>query len=59
MNQAEQVLLMTQGVILGPSDEDRKQVDAVAIELRTLLAVHKEHGYMALALVAAEIEAKG
>ena len=58
MTEAQQVLLMIQGVIFGLPEEDQKQVQAAAVELRTLLAARKEHGLMALGLVAAEIEAK-
>ena len=58
MNQAQQTLLMIQGVIFGLPEADQKLVQAAAVELRTLLAARKEHGLMALGLVAAEIEAK-
>lgn len=58
MNEAQQRLLMVQGVIFGLPEDDRKQVEAAAVELRTLIAARKEHGVMALALVGAELDAK-
>ena len=59
MNEAQQRLLMTRGTIYALPDEDRKLIEAAAEELRTLLAARKEHGLLALALDATEIEAKG
>lgn len=58
MNEAQQRLLMIRGTIYALPEEDRKLVEAAAVELRVLLAARKEHGVMALALVGSEIEAK-
>lgn len=58
MTNEEQDLLMIRGFIAGLPDEDRSGVSLAAAKLRDVVALHNDHGHLALALVGAELAAK-
>ncbi|MFP5473069.1 MAG: hypothetical protein ACLGJD_05465 [Gammaproteobacteria bacterium] len=58
MSEEEHALLLIRGAIAGLPEDDRAKVEAAAAELRALIEVHGEHGFMAVALVGAEMAAK-
>lgn len=58
MTNEQQELLMIRGFIAGLPDEDREGVSAAAAKLREIVALHNDHGQLALALVTAELAAK-
>ena len=54
----EQQLLLIRGAIFGLPPEDRRGVEIAAAKLRAVVAMHHDHGELALALVGAELAAK-
>lgn len=58
MTNEEQDLLMIRGFIAGLPDEDCAGVNVAAAKLRDVVALHNDHGQLALALVGAELAAK-
>lgn len=52
-------LLLIKGVIADLPPDDRKRVEAAETEMRRVIATHKEPGYLALALLGAELAANG
>lgn len=59
MNEAQADLLMIKGVIADFPAADREGVELAAAKLREILALHNDHGTIAFALVAAELDARG
>lgn len=59
MNEAKMALLLIKGAISELPPADRDGVEVAAAEIRRAVAQHNDHGVMALALVVAEIDAKG
>lgn len=58
MTEEQQTLLVIRGHISGLPDEDRVGVNLAAAKLREVVALHNDHGRMALALVGAEFAAE-
>ena len=58
MTNEAQDLLIIRGFIAGLPDEDRAGVNVAAAKLRDVVALHNDHGQLALALVGAELAAK-
>ena len=54
MNAEQQQLLLIRGAIASLPEFDRQGVLLAAAKLREVLALHNDHGVMALALVGAE-----
>lgn len=52
-------LLLIKGAISDLQPKDREGVEAAAAELRRVVAQYNDHGLLALALVVAELAAKG
>ena len=59
MNQEQVALLLIKGAITDLPEADRKGVELAAVKLREVIALHNDHGVMAMALVGAELAAKG
>ncbi len=59
MNAEQQQLLLVRGAIASLTESDRKGVELAAAKLREVVALHNDHGLMALALVGAEHAAEG
>lgn len=59
MTEEQQNLLIIRGHIAGLPPVDRKGIALAAAKLREVLALHNDHGRMALALVGAELAAEG
>ena len=55
MSEEKQQLLLIRGAIYGLPDTDRQGIDIAAAKLREIIALHNDHGTMAMALVVAEI----
>lgn len=58
MNEAQQQLLLIRGAIYALPEADRQGMELAAAKLREVVALHNDHGLMALALVGAELAAK-
>ena len=59
MTEAQQLLLVIRGAIYALPDADRQGVELAAAKLREVVALHNDHGTLALALVGAEHAAEG
>lgn len=59
MSQEQQQLLLIRGAIASLTEADRRGVELAAAKLREVVALHNDHGLMALALVGAEYAAEG
>lgn len=58
MNEAQLQLLLIRGAIAGMPEADRQGVELAAVKLREVIALHNDHGKMALALLGAELAAE-
>lgn len=58
MNEAQLQLLLIRGAIAGMPEADRRGVELAAVKLREVIALHNDHGKMALALLGAELAAE-
>ena len=58
MTEAQQQLLLIRGAIYALPDADRHGVELAAAKLREVVALHNDHGKMALALVGSEMAAE-
>jgi hypothetical protein len=58
MNEAQQQLLLIRGAIYALPEAERQGVELAAAKLREVVALHNDHGVMALALLGAELAAK-
>lgn len=59
MNEEQHQLLLIRGAIYNLPDADCKGVELAAAKLREVVALHNDHGRLALALVGAEHAAEG
>ena len=59
MTDEKVTLLVIKGVIADLPDADRQGVLLAAAKLREVVALHNDHGLMAMALVGAELDAEG
>lgn len=59
MNAEQQQLLLIRGAIYAMPEADRQGVELAAAKLREVVALHNDHGTLALALVGAEHAAEG
>lgn len=58
MTEEQQTLLIIRGHIAGLPAEVREGINLAAAKLREVIALHNDHGTMALALVSAECAAE-
>lgn len=58
MTEDQQTLLIIRGHIAGLPAADRQGIALAAQKLREMIALHNDHGRLALALVAAELAAE-
>ena len=58
MTDEQHTLLLIRGHISGLLEAERKGVELAAAKLREVVALHNDHGFMALALVSAEFAAE-
>jgi hypothetical protein len=58
MNAEQQQLLLIRGAIASLPEADRQGVELAAVKLREVVALHNDHGQLALALVGAELDAQ-
>ena len=58
MNTEQQQLLLIRHVIAELPEDDRAGVQLAALKLREVVALHNDHGLLALALVGAEYAAE-
>ena len=59
MTESQQQLLFVLTSIANLPKEDRQGVVLAAAKLREVLALHNDHGRLALALVVSELQAEG
>ena len=59
MNTQAMQVIMVRGVIAGLPKEDQEKAEACYLELKEIVDRHGNYGIMALALIGAEVAARG